>query len=96
MGFWEDFKGGLNSVIDPAKKITKNIPVVGDVYGAIPKLHKGGKVPKTGNYRLRAGEVVLNKTQLTALKKAKTTKTRTKIINNVKKRRPKKMKHRRK
>ena len=96
MGFWTDFKGGFNSVIDPVKKITKNIPVVGDVYGAIPKLHKGGKVPKTGNYRLRAGEVVLNKTQLTALKKAKTTKTRTKIINNVKKRRPKKMKHRRK
>ena len=96
MGFWGDFADGFNSVIDPVKKITKNIPVVGDVYGAIPKRHKGGKVPKTGNYRLRAGEVVLNKTQLTALKKAKTTKTRTKIINNVKKRRPKKMKHRRK
>ena len=96
MGFWGSFADGFNSVIDPVKKITKSIPVVGDLYGAIPKLHKGGKVPKTGNYRLKAGEVVLNKTQLNALKKAKTTKTRTKIINNVKKRRPKKMKHRRK
>ena len=96
MGFWGDFADGFNSVIDPVKKFTKKIPVVGDMYGAIPKLHKGGKVPKTGNYRLKAGEVVLNKTQLAALKKAKTTKTRTKIINNVKKRRPKKMKHRRK
>ena len=96
MGFWGDFADGFNSVIDPVKKFTKKIPVVGYMYGAIPKLHKGGKVPKTGTYRLKAGEVVLNKTQLTALKKAKTTKTRTKIINNVKKRRPKKMKHRRK
>ena len=96
MGFWGDFADGFNSVIDPVKKFTKKIPVVGDMYGAIPKLHKGGEVPKTGNYRLKAGEVVLNKTQLTALKKAKTTKTRNKIINNVKKRRPKKMKHRRK
>jgi len=96
MGFWGDFADGFNSVIDPVKKFTTKIPVVGDMYGSIPKLHKGGKVPKTGNYRLKAGEVVLNKTQLTALKKAKTTKTRTKIINNVKKRRPKKMKHRRK
>ena len=36
-------------------------------------------VPKTGDYPLTAGEVVLNKGQQTVLKKAKTDKTRNKI-----------------
>ena len=58
-------------------------------------MHKGGRVPKTGEYRLKGGEVVLNKTQQARLKKAKTAKTKQKIINNVKKRKPKKLKARR-
>jgi hypothetical protein len=44
---------------------------------------------------LKGGEVVLNKTQQARLKKAKTAKTKQKIINNVKKRKPKKLKARR-
>jgi len=95
MTFWSDFKDGFNSVVDPVKKITKSIPVVGDAYGAIPRLHKGGKVPKTGNYRLRQGEVVMNKTQLARMRKAKTTKTRQKIVNEVQRKRPRKPKTRR-
>jgi hypothetical protein len=95
MTFWSDFKGGFNSVIDPVKKITKKIPVIGDVYGAIPRLHKGGRVPKTGDYRLRQGELVMNKTQLARLRKAKSAKTRQKIVNEVSKKRPRKPKKRR-
>ena len=49
-------------------------------------------MPRTQNYRLRAGEVVLNKGQLTALKKAKTAKGKQAVINRVQKRRPKPMK----
>ena len=96
MGFWNDFADGFNSVIDPVKKITKPIPILGEMYGGIPRLHKGGTVPKTGNYRLRGGELVLNKTQLAKLKKAKTASTKAKIVNKVAKQRPKKMKRRRK
>ena len=95
MTFWSDFKDGFNSVVDPVKKITKSIPVVGDAYNAIPRLHKRGKVPKTGNYRLRQGEVVMNKTQLARMRKAKTTKTRQKIVNEVQRKRPRKPKTRR-
>ena len=49
-------------------------------------------ISKTANYDLSAGMVVLNKGQQTALKKAKTDKTRNKIIANVKRRTPKPMK----
>jgi hypothetical protein len=58
------------------------------------RLHEGGKVPKTGNFRLKGGEVVLNKSQLAQLKKRKTAKGKQKVINDVSKRRPKKMKGR--
>jgi hypothetical protein len=88
MGFWDGFKNGFNSVIDVGKKI----PVLGEIYKPIPRLHNGGKVSHTGNFRLAKGEVVLNKTQLSKLKHAKTAKTKQSIINEVKKRRPKKMK----
>lgn len=37
----------------------------GDVQG---QLHKGGKVRKTGNYRLRKGETVMTGTQMKRLK----------------------------
>ena len=56
------------------------------------KLHSGGHVPKTDFYRLKAGELVLNKTQLAKLKKAKTQKTKNKLISSVQKLRPQKMK----
>ena len=56
------------------------------------KLHSGGHVPKTDFYRLKAGELVLNKTQLAKLKKAKTQKTKNKLISSVQKLPPQKMK----
>ena len=56
------------------------------------KLHSGGHVPKTDFYRLKAGELVMNKTQLAKLKKAKTQKTKNKLISSVQKLRPQKMK----
>ena len=56
------------------------------------KLHSGGHVPKTDFYRLKAGELVMNKTQLAKLKKAKTQKTKNKVISSVQKLRPQKMK----
>jgi hypothetical protein len=90
MGFWDGFKRGFNSVVDPVK----SIPIIGKSFNIIPKLHKGGRVPKTGNYRLKQGEVVLNKTQQTQLRKAKSAKTRNKIITSVQKKKPKKMKRR--
>jgi len=43
----------------PAKA---GIAPTGDL-GGLPKLHSGGKVKKTGNYRLRKGEAVLTVTQ---------------------------------
>ncbi len=51
-------------------------------------------VPKTGDYPLSAGMVVLNKGQQTALKKVKTSKAKNKIIADVKRRTPKPMKGR--
>ena len=56
------------------------------------KLHSGGHLPKTDFYRLKAGELVMNKTQLAKLKKAKTQKTKNKLISSVQKLRPQKMK----
>ena len=56
------------------------------------KLHSGGHVPKTDFYRLKQGELVMNKTQLAKLKKAKTQKTKNKLISSVQKLRPQKMK----
>ena len=90
MGFWKDFGRGWNKVMKPAS----SIPIIGDMYKPLV-LHSGGKVPKTGEYRLKGGEVVLNKTQQAQLRKAKTAKTKQKIISNVKKRKPKKLKARR-
>ena len=87
--FWGGFKTGFNSTVGVMSKV----PVVGGAYKALPKLHKGGTVPRTGNYRLKQGEVVMNKTQLARLRKAKTQATKTKIVNSVAKKRPRKMKN---
>ena len=96
MGFWDDFGRGFKKGWNKTKSVLDKVPIVKDISQEIPKLHKGGKVPKTGNYRWKGGEVVLNKTQQARLHKAKTAKTKQKIINDVKRRRPKKMKGRRK
>lgn len=90
--WWKDFGKGFKIGWNATKGVLDHVPVYGEVSKALPKLHKGGKVPRTQNYRLRAGEVVLNKGQLTALKKAKTAKGKQAVINRVQKRRPKPMK----
>ena len=87
--FARGFKSGFNGTVGVMSKV----PIFGEVYKKIPKLHNGGRVPKTGNYRLKQGEVVMNKTQMARLRKAKTQATKNKIINSVAKKKPKRMKH---
>lgn len=100
MGFWNDFGNGFKKGFGSTLQVGGHlIPGVGGAISSVGKeiknLHKGGKVPKTGNYRLRQGEVVMNKTQMARLRKAKTAKTRQKIVNEVQKKRPRKPKKRR-
>jgi hypothetical protein len=92
--WYEDFASGFKKGWNGTLGVMSKVPVVGSAYKVIPKLHKGGRVPKTGNYRLKQGEIVLNKTQQTQLRKAKSAKTRNKIIKSVQKKKPKKMKRR--
>jgi len=90
--WYEDFASGFKKGRNGTLGVMSHVSVAGSAFKAIPKLHKGGRVPKTGNYRLKQGEVVMNKTQLGQLRKAKTQKTRNKIINSVKNKKPTKMK----
>lgn len=90
MTFWKDFKKGFKRGWNTTLAVADHVPLAKDVSGFIPRLHKGGKVARTGNYRLKAGEVVMNKTQLTRLKNAKTAHTKQKVISDVSKRRAKK------
>ena len=84
MGFIDDFGRGFKKGWNGVVSVAEHVPVFGEM--ATPmKLHKGGKVPKTGNFRLKGGEVVLNKTQLAQLKKRKTAKGKQKVINDVSK-----------
>lgn len=53
-------------------------------------LHGGGKVPKTKAYRLKKGEVVMNKTQQNKLKASKTAAGAKKVLAAVAKKKPKK------
>ena len=92
MGFLDDVGRGFVKGWNGTLGVMRSVPVVGSAYKVIPKLHKGGRVPKTGNYRLKQGEIVLNKSQQTQLRKAKTAKTRNKIITSVQKKKPKQMK----
>jgi len=97
--FWKDFGRGFQKGFGGALKVGGHIvpiPGLSAAGGEIMKLHKGGKVARTGNYRLRGGEVVLNRTQQRRIKNAKTTKTRMKVFNQVKRQRPKPMGKRRK
>ena len=91
MGFIDDFGRGFKKGWNGVFSVAEKVPFVGEV-AAEMKLHKGGRAPRGGAYRLRQGEVVMNKTQLARLKKAKTAKTKQKVISEVSKRRPKKMK----
>ena len=94
--FGRGFKKGFGTTLQVGGHL---LPGIGGGVSAMGKeiknLHKGGRVPKTGNYRLRQGEVVMNKTQLARLRKAKTAKTRQNIVNEVQKKRPRKPKKRR-
>jgi hypothetical protein len=92
MGFWNDFSSGFRDGFNSTVGVMSKVPIVGGAYKALPKLHNGGTVKKTGNYRLKAGEVVMNKTQLARLRKANTSATKNKIITSVAKRKPRKMK----
>ena len=93
MTFIKDFWGGVRDGFNSTVGVMSKVPIVGRAYKAIPKLHNGGTVKKTGNYRLKVGEVVMNKTQLVRLRKAKTSATKNKIITSVAKKRPKRMKN---
>ena len=57
--FWSDFLWGFNQVMTPGTKIGKMIG-----------LKKGGKIKRTGKYRLHKGERVLNSKQTKAWEKA--------------------------
>ena len=95
MGFWSQFGDGFVLGWNGAKNVVDKVPGVNVISKQLPelsRLHKGGKVPKTGEFRLSGGELVLNRTQQTRLKNAKTTKTKNKIIADVSRRTPKKTK----
>ena len=99
MGFWQDFGRGFKQGFGGTLQVAGHlVPGIGGGISAAGKeirnLHKGGRVPKTGNYRLRQGEVVMNKTQMARLRKAKTAKTKRKIVSQVVKRKPQKPKKR--
>jgi hypothetical protein len=94
MGFIDDFGRGFKKGWNGGVSVAEHVPVFGEM--ATPmKLHKGGRAPRGGAYRLRQGEVVMNKTQLARLKKAKTAKGKQSVISAAKKRRPTKPKKRR-
>ena len=92
--FWRDFKKGFKKGWNTTKKITGKIPILKEGSDLLPTIHGGGTVPRTPNFRLKGGETVFNKTQMARLRKAKTQKTKNKIINEVKRKRPKKPKQR--
>ena len=99
MGFsWKEFGNGFKTGLGKTLQVGGNlvpIPGLSKAGEAITKLHKGGKVPETGNYRLMGGEVVLNKTQLGKIKRAKTAAGVQSILRKVKAQKPKPMGKRR-
>ena len=63
MGFWDDFIEGFEKPFEFVGKLAKDLgPIVG--------LKKGGKISRTGVYRLHKGERVLNARQTKAWDKA--------------------------
>lgn len=87
--FWQDLGRGFKKGWNSTKHVLDKIPVVNTASHLIPTIHKGGKVRKTGNYRLRAGELVLNKTQQAQIRKAKTPATIKRVVRKVAKQKPK-------
>ena len=53
---------------------------------------KKDKVPKTGYYHISSGTTVMNRGQQSALRKAKTNKSKRRVISKVQRRRPQKPK----
>lgn len=101
MGFWSDFGKGFQRGFSGAAGVLAPVaglvnPAAGAALGATGKivgsLHSGGKVPKTGTYRLKKGEVVLNKTQQAKVRKAKTAKTAKKAVTAAANKKPKAIK----
>ena len=48
MGFLDDFGRGFKKGFNSTVGVMSHVPIVGEAYKKIPKLHKGGTVPKTG------------------------------------------------
>ena len=92
MGFWDDFGKGFKKGWNTTKHVMDKVPGVNAASSLLPTIHKGGKVTKTGNYRLRGGELVLNKTQQAQIKKAKRPDTIKRVVRKVSKQRPKRRK----
>ena len=101
MGFWKDFGRGFQQGFSGTARILAPVaglmnPAAGAAMGAagqvVGSLHSGGKVPKTGNYRLKKGEVVLNKTQQAKVRKAKTAGTAKKAVTAAANKKPRKIK----
>ena len=57
------------------KKVVHKIPVVGDI-ASLFGFKNGGRVPKTGVYRLHKGEIVIPSKTMTKLAKKKPTRPR--------------------
>jgi len=101
MTFWKDFGRGFQSGFSGTASILGPVagmfnPAAGTALTTAGKivgsLHSGGKVPKTGNYRLKKGEVVLNKTQQAKVRKAKTVGTAKKAVTSAANKKPRKIK----
>ena len=63
-------------------------------FNSLNKKLKGQTIPRTGNYMLKKGELVANKTQQAMLRRAKTAKQRAKIIKQLNSKKPRRMKKR--
>ena len=63
-------------------------------FNSLNKKLKGHPIPRTGNYMLKKGELVANKTQQAMLRRAKTAKQRAKIIKQLNSKKPRRMKKR--
>ena len=87
----KEIMGELQGCANVARRAKKLYATGGASMG---KLHAGGRVGATGNFRLKKGEIVMNKTQQARLRKAKTAKGKMKVIADVKRRKPRKMKRR--
>ena len=63
-------------------------------FTSLNKKLKGHPIPRTGNYMLKKGELVANKTEQAMLRRAKTAKQRAKTIKQLNSKKPRRMKKR--